>query len=230
VLTVLLYIAHARRRLQPLFKLALFRDANFSVGLIGNLVCRIGSSSVPFLLPLLLQLQLGYTPLHSGMMLLPVALAGVVAKSWVGPLIKRYGYDAFLLVNTAVVGAAIVSFACIAPGWPLAVQIVQLAIFGAANSMQFAAMNTVTLVGLSVKDAGSGNSLFSMIQMLAIGLGVTVGGSLVGVFSGAPSVTVEGFRWTFVCVGIITLLSGFVFRRLDMDVLNGGRAASPRGA
>ncbi len=29
--------------------------------------------------------------------------------------------------------------------------------------MQFAAMNSVTLKGLSVEDAGSGNSLFSMV-------------------------------------------------------------------
>ena len=36
--------------------------------------------------------------------------------------------------------------------------------------MQFAAMNSVTLKGLSREDAGSGNSLFSMVQMLAIGL------------------------------------------------------------
>ncbi|MGV2906447.1 hypothetical protein [Achromobacter sp. AGC25] len=34
---------------------------------------------------------------------------------------------------------------------------------------------------LSKRDAASGNSLFSMIQMLAIGLGVTIGGGLVGI-------------------------------------------------
>ncbi|PQZ60396.1 hypothetical protein CQ050_26245 [Achromobacter sp. MYb9] len=33
----------------------------------------------------------------------------------------------------------------------------------------------------SKRDAASGNSLFSMIQMLAIGLGVTIGGGLVGI-------------------------------------------------
>ncbi|CUR67865.1 putative transporter [Achromobacter xylosoxidans] len=44
-------------------------------------------------------------------------------------------------------------------------------------------MNSLTLKGLSKRDAGSGNSLFSMIQMLAIGLGVTIGW-LVGLFSG----------------------------------------------
>ncbi|MEA3117039.1 MAG: hypothetical protein QOI13_309, partial [Paraburkholderia sp.] len=211
----LAYIPHARRRQHPLFGLALFREPNFSVGLIGNLVCRIGSSAVPFLLPLLLQLELGYTPLHSGLMMLPAALAGTVAKRWIAPLVKRYGYDAFLFVNTLIVGGAIVAFALVSHGTPIFVNIVILAIFGAANSMQFAAMNSVTLKDLSSRDASSGNSLFSMVQMLAMGLGVSIGGGLVEWFSGQWGSPVLAFRLSFVCVGIITLASALVFRQLD---------------
>ncbi|WP_287864916.1 multidrug transporter subunit MdtD [Achromobacter sp.] len=226
-LTVLLYVAHARRRDNPLFQLRLFREPNFSVGLVGNLVCRVGSSAVPLLLPLLLQLQLGYTPLQSGLMMLPAAIAGTISKPWIAPLVRRFGYDTFLLANTVLVGAAIMSFAAISHDWPLPLQIAQLALFGAANSMQFAAMNSVTLKGLSTRDAGSGNSLFSMVQMLAIGLGVTIGGGLVGVFSGADNAMLgRAFMLTFLCVGAITLLSALVFRRLDAESLNGaGRRA-----
>jgi EmrB/QacA subfamily drug resistance transporter len=213
--TALAYIPHARRRRGPLFRLGLFREPNFSVGLLGNLLSRIGSSAVPFLLPLLLQLQLGYSPLHSGVMMVPAALAGVVSKSWVSRLVQRYGYDDFLWVNTLVVGGSIASFALIAPRWPLWMQVLQLAIFGAANSMQFAAMNSATLKGLSRADAGGGNSLFSMVQMLAMGMGATIGGGLVGVLSGELASTAAAFRWTFVVVGAITLASGVVFKWLD---------------
>ncbi|QCP54767.1 DHA2 family efflux MFS transporter permease subunit [Trinickia violacea] len=217
LIAALAYIPYAKRRRNPLFRLALFSEPNFSVGLIGNLVCRIGSSAVPFLLPLLMQLQLGFTPLHSGLMMLPAALAGTVAKRWIAPLIQRYGYDTFLLVNTLVVGGAIVAFALISKGTPLAVEIVVLAVFGAANSMQFAAMNSVTLKGLSRADAGSGNSLFSMVQMLAMGLGVSIGGGLVNLFSAQFDSAAMGFRLSFVCVGVITLLSALVFRRLENE-------------
>ncbi len=222
----LAYIPHARRRRNPLFQLALFSEPNFSVGLVGNLLCRIGSSAVPFLLPLLMQLELGYTPLHSGLMMLPAAFAGTVAKGWIAPLVKRYGYDAFLLVNTLLVGASIVAFALFSPGTPLVVEIAILAVFGACNSMQFAAMNSVTLKGLSIKDAGSGNSLFSMVQMLAIGLGVSIGGGLVQVFEAQSGSAALGFRLSFVCVGVITLLSALVFRRLDAAPQPARRAAA----
>ncbi|WP_407655434.1 multidrug transporter subunit MdtD [Burkholderia alba] len=211
----LAYLPYARHRRNPLFRLALFREPNFSVGLIGNLVCRIGSSAVPFLVPLLMQLELGYTPLHSGLMMLPAALAGALVKRWIAPLIRRYGYDTFLLVNTLIVGGSIVAFALISRGTPIAVEVAVLALFGAANSMQFAAMNSVTLKGLSHADAGSGNSLFSMVQMLAMGLGVSIGGALVGLFSEQWGSATMGFRLSFVCVGLITLASAAIFRRIE---------------
>ncbi|MDQ0141256.1 multidrug transporter subunit MdtD [Cupriavidus necator] len=220
VASALLYVPHARRHASPLFRLALFREPNFSVGLAGNLVCRIGVGAVPFLLPLLFQLQLGYSPLHSGLMLLPIAVAGTLSKRWIVPLVNRFGYDTFLRVNTWIVGVSIASFAAIAPGWPLALSIVQLAAFGCANSMQFAAMNSVTLKGLSRADAGSGNSLFSMVQMLAIGLGVTIGGGLVSYFSATLGVAAPAYRLSFFSMGVVTVLSGLVFRRLDADRLH----------
>ncbi|HTJ91487.1 MAG TPA: multidrug transporter subunit MdtD [Pararobbsia sp.] len=228
-LTVVLYIVHAQRRPLPLFDLALFRERNFSVGLIGNLVARVGSSALPFLLPLLLQVQLGYTPLQSGLVMLPIAIVGTIAKRWVTPLILRYGYETFLLVNTLLVGGSIASCALIAPGWPLGLALVQLAVFGATNSMQFAAMNSVTLKGLTPAQAGSGNSLFSMIQMLAMSLGVTIGGSLVGLFAHQFGSAGMGYRLAFGCVGLITLGSAIVFRYLRAPAERRAQPAAARG-
>ncbi|MNT67510.1 putative transporter [compost metagenome] len=78
---------------------------------------------------------------------------------------------------------------------------------------------------MSREDAGSGNSLFSMVQMLAIGLGVTIGGGLVSLFSNELGVAAPAYRLAFLAVGIITLLSAFVFRRLDGEALNPVRRA-----
>ena len=163
-----------------------------------------------------MQLQLGFTPLHSGLMLLPAALTGIVAKRWIATLVKHYGYRGFLLVNTLVVGSAIMAFSLIDAGTPLVITLVVLAVFGAANSMRFAAMNSVTLKDLSHSDAGSGNSLFSMVQMLAMGLGVSIGGGIVHVLSVRYS-SAMGFRLVFICVGLVTLFSALVFRLLESE-------------
>ncbi|PLZ02280.1 MFS transporter [Burkholderia sp. WAC0059] len=224
-LCVLGYVLHARRRKQPLFPLSIMKQPGFALGLLGNLLARIGCAAVPFLLPLLLQLQLGYTPLHSGLMMLPVAVAGIFSKRAVAPLVRRFGFVPFLVANTVLVGLSIASFATISRSLPLPLQIVELAVFGMANSLQFAAMNGVTLKDLGREYSGTGNSLFSMVQMLAISLGVTVGGGLVDALSAHGSSAALAYRITFVFMGVVALLSTWVFVAMGSA---GGRAAAAK--
>lgn len=71
------YGLHAVREPAPIFPLDLFKIHTFSVGLLGNLFARIGSGSMPYLIPLLLQVSLGYSAFEAGLMMLPVAAAGM---------------------------------------------------------------------------------------------------------------------------------------------------------
>ena len=172
------YWLHAARRPDPLFSPRLFAVATLRIGLLGNLFSRLGSSCMPFLVPLLLQVTMGYSPLHAGLMMLPVAVAGMSMKRFTTPLITRFVYRRVLVANTLLVGLAMASFAMATPAQPLWVHVVQLAAFGAVNSLQFTAMNTVTLKDLEHGMASSGNSLLSMVQMVAMGMGVAAAGAV----------------------------------------------------
>jgi EmrB/QacA subfamily drug resistance transporter len=217
------YALHAVRAPQPLFAPALFRVSSFSVGLLGNLFARIGSGAMPFLMPLFLQLCLGYTPFEAGLALLPLALAALGAKPVAPWLIRRVGYRYMLVGNTALIGALIASFALTSLQQPLALRIVQLALFGFCNSLQFSAMNTVALKDLPPQHASAGNGLLSMVMMLAMSLGVATAGALLAnfedYFSAATVIaqTVSAFHATFVAVGIITLASAWIFWQLSPD-------------
>jgi EmrB/QacA subfamily drug resistance transporter len=221
------YALHAARSAEPLFSLELFGVQTFRVGLLGNLFARIGSGAMPYLLPLLLQVSLGYTPFHAGLMMLPVAAAGMMSKRIVVELITRYGYRPVLLGNTVLVGLAMASFALISPLQPLWLRIAQFALFGAVNSMQFTAMNTLTLKDLDRNGASSGNSLFSLTQMLSMSLGVTVAGALLAGFASlvghqTPSHTLSAFHATFACVGVITASSAWIFAQLASEKRGAG--------
>jgi hypothetical protein len=115
------------------------------------------------------------------------------------------------------------SFALTSASQPLWLRLVQLAIFGSVNSMQFTAMNTLTLKDLGVGGASSGNSLFSLVQMLSMGLGVTIAGAVLATFTGIlPRVTatdsLPAFHATFLCVGIITASTAWIFGQLAPEV------------
>ncbi|MFT7723085.1 MAG: multidrug transporter subunit MdtD [Roseateles sp.] len=226
------YWLHALRRPDPLFPPALFRIGALRVGLLGNLFSRLGSSCMPFLVPLLLQVAMGYSPAQAGMMMLPVAVASMSMKRATTPLITHFGYRRVLVANTALVGLAMASFALAAPGQPLLLRIAQLAAFGAVNSLQFTAMNTLTLKDLDEDTASSGNSLLSMVQMLAMGLGVAAAGAVLAAFTaffggegGEPAL--NAFRATFGCMALVTLASAGIFWQLAPQ--DGAPPAGPQG-
>jgi len=215
--TMVAYWLHAARTQQPLFPLALFKVHTFSVGILGNLFSRVGSGGMPYLIPLLMQVPMGYSPMHAGMMMVPAALAGMFSKSMVVPLVHRLGYRRVLVGNTLLVGTTMASFALVRPGLPLWVHAVQFALFGAVNSLQFTAMNTLALRDLDGELASGGNSLLSMVMMLSMSLGVAVAGGLLGAFGGAGGDldTLSAFRWSFVCVGLVTITSAAIFAQLE---------------
>ncbi len=217
------YWLHAARRPDPLFSPRLFSVPTLSIGLLGNLFSRLGSSCMPFLVPLLLQVSLAYSPLRAGLMMVPVALAGMLVKRVTTPLITRFGYRRVLVTNTVLVGLTMASFALITPSQPVWLHVIQLAAFGAVNSMQFTAMNTVTLRDLDASMASSGNSLLSMVQMLAISMGVAAAGAVLAAFSGwlgtgEVQQTLHAFKATFVCMGLITVASAGIFWQLSPEV------------
>ncbi|MEA9911312.1 multidrug transporter subunit MdtD [Xanthomonas campestris pv. raphani] len=211
------YWLHAASAPAALFPLALFKVASYRIGILGNLFARVGSGSMPFLIPLLLQVGLGMSPMNAGLMMVPVALAGMAAKRAAVKLVGRFGYRRILMLNTVLVGLAMASFALISAGQPLWLRVLQLACFGAVNSLQFTVMNTVTLRDLDRDQASPGNSLLSMVMMLSTGFGAAAAGSLLAAFNthlGDSHGATAALHATFLCVGAITLSSTLIFWQL----------------
>jgi EmrB/QacA subfamily drug resistance transporter len=225
------YWLHAARGDNPLFATQLFAIPTFSVGLLGNLFARIGAGSVPFLMPLLLQVGLGYSPSQAGMMMLPTALAAMSVKRLIARLLDHGGYRTVLINNTMLVGLAIASFALMRPAEPLWLRIVQLAIFGAVNSVQFTAMNTLALKDLDPSGTSAGNSLLSMVQMLSMSFGVAVAAALLTTFTNVAQERGAGvlpaFHATFLSVGFITTAAAWIFSQLSRDLKGQGEREQP---
>lgn len=203
---------------KPLFSPTLFHTRSFAVGIFGNLFARLGSGALPFLLPLLLQVALGYSPAQAGMTMIPLAVGAMLIKPLAKPLIDRFGYRRILIGNTLLLGSLIASLATIDGQTPAALMLVHLSLIGMVNSMQFTAMNTVTLVGLSQQNASSGNSLLSVVVQLSMSLGVASAGALLGGFTepGADGAAVlQAFHLTFLCVGTMSLMAASLFFQLD---------------
>lgn len=215
-LTLLLgYVRHARKASNPLFPLALFNVRTFRIGITGNLFTRLGISAVPYLLPLLFQVAFKYTPSQAGWLLTPIAVGAMGIKPLVSKIIQRFSYRKVLVANTTFLGILIILLAQLYATIPWYYIAPLLVIMGACNSMQFSAMNTITIGDLEGPQTSSGNSLMAVNQQLAISFGIAFGAAVLTVFSDRLDFeVVSAFNATYYVLGILTILSGLSFLRL----------------
>ncbi len=100
VVALVLYLLHARNNNRALFSLKLFRTRTLSLGLAGSFAGRIGSGMLPFMTPVFLQIGLGFSPFHAGLMMIPMVLGGVGMKRIVVHVVNRFGYRRVLVATT----------------------------------------------------------------------------------------------------------------------------------
>ena len=156
----------------------------------------------------------------------------MLCKLFAEPLIRRFGYRRVLVTNTLLLGAMIASFALTGLATPHVVMLAMLAVFGIVNSLQFTAMNTLTLGDLDTGHASGGNSLLSVVMQLSMSLGVAATAALLIGFGGSgPAETGEAvlraFHASFVCLGLLSAMAAFIFSQLGRSE---APAAKPGGA
>ena len=214
----LLYIWHAKREQKALFRADLFQDIRFKIGIFGNILTRMGSAAMPFITPLTLQLALGFTPLQAGMMMIPLVVGSMFVKNFATRLIQRYGYYRVLVTNTLLVGLGIMSFSLFDLHPNIYTQSLHLFAFGCVNSMQFTAMNTLTLKDLTKEQAANGNSLLSMVINICTSMAVAVVGVLLHYFAqmNQSGSLFWSFKYSYIVLGIFTILATLVFRKLKI--------------
>lgn len=224
----ILYVLYAKRVNNPIIDLRLLRIRTLRIGIIGNLCTRLGVGSVPFLLPQMLQIAFLHTSTQSGMVMMASALATIVAKSQVVPLVKRFGYKTVLISNTIILAIVIAMFALPNKTTPLLLLVPILVVYGTVNSIQMSSMNTISLADLTPEVASNGNSMVTITQQLSMSFGVSVGAMILRTFESIEWISngdiERSFKFTFITLGVITLLSATVFTKLragDGDVMSG---------
>ncbi|MDV3559456.1 MFS transporter [Elizabethkingia anophelis] len=214
------YYWHAKRDENPIFPLNLFKVRTFRVGIVGNLATRLGISSVPLLLPLMIQIAYKQSAVTSGWIITPMPITAIFAKSYVIKILDTFGYRKTLMTNTFIIGSLICLLAI--PGINTSIYWFTpiIAVLGFFNSIQFTSMNTISIADLRNFQTSSGNSLLSVNQQLAIGFGITFGLIVLKLFENSALIKGDihnAFRYTFLTIGILTIISGFVFRRLHIS-------------
>ena len=213
------YGVHAARAAQPLLRLALFRIRTFRAAVSGSFFTRISVGGIPFLLPLLYQVGLGYTPVQSGLLMVPQALAAMSLKMIMPRILTRFGYRAVLVSNTTILGMLILSFATIGAATPVWLIVMQVFTYGFVSSLQYTSMNTLVYADVAGEAASNASTIASTAQQLSLSFGVASASLVAALFvpdrfhTLAPDM-IHGIHQAFLVLGVATIVSTIVFRGL----------------
>jgi EmrB/QacA subfamily drug resistance transporter len=206
----------------PLLNLGLFKIRTFRAAVSGGFFTRLGLGGIPFLFPLLYQIGLGFSPIQSGLLVLPQAIASIGLKTIMPAILARLGYRTVLITNTIVVGLMIMSFATVGLDTPVWQIVCQAFILGFFTSMQYTSMNTLVYADVSGSQTSGASTIAATGQQLAISFGVAGASLIAAIFvpaadHSAPSAIVHGVQQAFLALGVLTILSSIVFMELRKD-------------
>lgn len=221
-LGVLAIVSARRRRSTAMIDFDSLRLKTFSLAVYGATLFRISVSVLPFLLPLMFQIGLGWSPLRSGLFLLTLFAGDLAMKVIVIPVLRRFGFRHILVANSFILAGSIAMIATIHAGTPAPVICAILFFHGAVRSVQFTSITTLAYTEVSPSNMARANSLLSALMQLSVGLGVSCGAVLlrlvIHLHSHSPAApTLGDFRWALLLVALPAGATIFQSLRLPAD-------------
>ena len=231
------YGLHSVRTAHPLLRLSLVRIRSFRVAVSGNLLTRLGIGGLPFLLPLLYQLGLGFTPIQSGLMIMPQALAAISFKFSLPGILRRFGYRQVLIANTVMLGVMLMLFSLIDAGTPAWLIAALAFAFGFFTSTQYTSLNTLAYADVNQEQASGASTIASTVQQMAVSFGVASASLAAALFipdhtRATPSELIQGIHLALRALGAWTIVSTLVFGEMragDGAAVSAHKAELPAG-
>jgi len=219
IVLLLGYGRHATTTERPLLRLDLFRIRTFRSAVIGSFITRLGAGGTPFLLPLLYQVGLGFTPVQSGLLIMPQSLAAMSLKMTMPIILTLFGYRRVLMSNTMLLGLLIGLFATIGFGTPVWLIVIQAFCFGFIASLQYTSMNTLVYADVTESQTSMASTIASTLQQMSMSFGVAAASLATALFipnrfHTDPAQMIHGVHKAFVALGLLTILSAAIFREL----------------
>ena len=226
-------------RKSPLLELRVFRSSNFTKGIIVQWISQIALFGTIFMIPLFLQTAKHYTPIETGLMLLPQALAAALFMPIGGKLYDKVGARPLVMSGLALITIAAWMFSRITVETGVSGLILPLALLGAGMGISMMPLNTHIIQSAPAHLVGRVTSLTAAMQQVITSLAIA--GLSTYVTSRVTHHTAElgsdpsrllttSYGDTFailIVVGAIGVLVGFLLTRPAPQVGADGKTEAP---
>jgi EmrB/QacA subfamily drug resistance transporter len=204
-----LFVLWERRARQPMLPLSLFARRNFTFANIETLSVYGGLSTLTFFLVLFLQQLCGYSPIESGLALVPVTLVMFVLSRRVGAWSMRYGPRLFMGVGPLVAALGLLPFVWLDPGFSYWIGLLPaLLVFSLGLSMIVAPLTATVLADAGESDAGIASGVNNAVARIAGLLAIAVVG--VAVAGPGNSLDLHGFHLAMAITAALVAAGGVI--------------------
>jgi EmrB/QacA subfamily drug resistance transporter len=167
------------RRAEPLLDPRFFASIPFSAATLVAVAAFAALAGFLFLNALYLQEVRGYTPLHAGLLTLPMALMTALLPPLSGRLVASRGTRVPLVAGGVGIAASGCLLLTLDVDTPLLLVVAAYLVFGAGFAMINAPITTTAVSGMPLAQAGVAAGVASTSRQVGSALGVAVLGSLV---------------------------------------------------
>lgn len=205
-------VAQARVR-HPMMPLDLFRSGPLRIALGTGLAFMVGNFGSVFVLSLLLQHELGLSPLLAGLLFLPSSAVSIVGNIVSGPIVNRAGPALPMAAGLLSMTAGLALMAVAAPSGSIWAIVVCTTLVFAGGSVSMPPATSVVLANVPAERAGIASAVFNTFRQVGGAVAIAVFGALVASSAGF----VPGAQVSFVIAAGVGLVAAgaSVFVRSD---------------
>lgn len=162
----------------PMLDLRLFRDRRFSVASAGMALIFFAMFGTFFMVAQYFQMVLGYSPLDSGLLMLPWAAVMMVLSPMVPGLVARFGAHRVVPVGLAVTAIGLWVFSWFDIDTSLTMIYVSVIPLAVGMTLSMTPLTTLIMSSVPLGQAGVGSAMNDTTRELGGALGVAILGSV----------------------------------------------------
>ncbi|HEV7752707.1 MAG TPA: MFS transporter [Baekduia sp.] len=172
------FVRHGLRRGAPVLDPRVLTIPSLRIGVLGVAVTFFGLFALFFVNAQYLQYVKGYSPLVTGVAILPVAVTVTVVSRRSLVVAGRVGADRIVTVGLALVVVALGLLSLVGAGTPYLAYAGILVVAGTGLGLCLPALSTSIMVSLPARQAGMGSGLNGAAREIGSALGVAVLGTV----------------------------------------------------
>ncbi|AIF99867.1 MFS transporter [Alteromonas australica] len=232
-----LAIRHVKKAPTPLFSFDAMQHKTFRLSVYGGSVVRIALGSAPFLVPLMLQLGLGYSPVEAGSLLLWLFAGNLAIKPATTWIMNTFGFKRVLVVNGVLIALGFVALAFVNHQTSLFTIAAILFANGVTRSTHLTLLNTIAFADVPTHKMRDANTLGAILMQMNRGLGITLSALaiaaasfLLGQSADTPTLTTFTMAMLFMSVlALVSITDSLMLSKEDgVSVLNKRKAKKAR--